>query len=504
MSTTKSAGTGEQGPLQPARAERVGQADGVTGFTEVEGRLPGRIGTAGIAFSVVGYMAPLAAMTGYLVLVIGYGNGLGAPLAFLLTGLVLVIFSVGFVALVRHVPRPGAFYSYVAASLGRPLGLGVSGISIGSYVFGMGSIAAFMGTQVQPLVAGLTGIDIQWWVWSLISLVLIGLLSFRGIEVNVKVVGVVVIIEVLIILLFNITTLFRGGPDGYALQVFTWDSFSSGSIGFALLFAVNLFSGFEATVVFREEARQPSKTIPRATFIVVISTAIFYAFSAWCLIIAVGTSTVVEASVADPAHLFTNAIAMTFGAVARDVVIALTVTSSLASALSITNLATRYTYSLGVDRVLPRSLGIVHRRFGTPHWAILITSLVAVAIIVAAVVSGSSPVELYSVLSGVVTIALSTVMLLASLSIIVFFRRNRSLKVSIWARLIAPGVAAIALCALVIFSTWNLESLVGVPSALTPIAFGLIVALFLSGIIYASWAARHRPDLYRRIGRAVE
>lgn len=58
----------------------------------------------------------------------------------------------------------------------------------------------------------------------------------------------------------------------------------SGSLGIGLLFALISYVGFEATAIFRDEARTPDRTIPRATYIALILIGVFYAVTSWALI----------------------------------------------------------------------------------------------------------------------------------------------------------------------------------------------------------------------------
>ena len=53
--------------------------------------------------------------------------------------------------------------------------------------------------------------------------------------------------------------------------------FTNGILGIAVLFALTGFIGFEATAVFRDEARDPERTIPRATYAAVLIIGAFYA-----------------------------------------------------------------------------------------------------------------------------------------------------------------------------------------------------------------------------------
>jgi len=82
------------------------------------------VGLAGVLFLTVTGSAPISAMLFNTPLVVGFGNGLGAPAAFLFATIILTIFSVGYVAMSRKVTTAGGFYSYISHGLGRELGLG--------------------------------------------------------------------------------------------------------------------------------------------------------------------------------------------------------------------------------------------------------------------------------------------------------------------------------------------------------------------------------------------
>ena len=53
-----------------------------------------------------------------------FGNGAGVPGAFILSGILYLLFSVGFTAMTRHVTGAGAFYAYISRGLGSGAGIG--------------------------------------------------------------------------------------------------------------------------------------------------------------------------------------------------------------------------------------------------------------------------------------------------------------------------------------------------------------------------------------------
>src|SRR3546814_19151118 len=67
----------------------------------------------------------------------------------------------------------------------------------------------------------------------------------------------------------------------------------AGSVATGLIFAVSCFSGFEATAIFRDEVRDPEKTIPRATYLAIAMLTIFYTVGSWAFIQALDRKSVV-------------------------------------------------------------------------------------------------------------------------------------------------------------------------------------------------------------------
>src|SRR5258708_12796595 len=81
------------------------------------------VGLWGVLFLTVTGSAPISAMLFNTPLAVGFGNGLGAPAAFLFATVILTVFSVGYVAMSRKVTTAGGFYSYISPALARDLGL---------------------------------------------------------------------------------------------------------------------------------------------------------------------------------------------------------------------------------------------------------------------------------------------------------------------------------------------------------------------------------------------
>ncbi|WP_423184977.1 APC family permease [Arthrobacter sp. NyZ413] len=465
-------------------------------------RLTGNLTTSGIVFTVLAFNAPLTVFVGLIPFVIGSGNQLGAPVTYLAACALVLCFAVGFTSMGRHLTNPGAFYAYITAGLGRPVGLGSSFLALLAYFFFLAGAFAFGGVSLESLVRDVfSGPDIQWWVYTFILIAIVGVLGYVEISLSAKVLTVFMIFEVVIIVAFDVASFAKGGPEGLTVAPFLPSNIFSGNVGLAALLGVMCYGGFEATAVFREEARNPERTIPRATYIAILSMGSMYAISAWALINGVGPSNVVAQSAEDPGGTATGAVALYLGKIAFDVVLALVCTSIFAAMIATHNISARYLYSLSMDRVFHSSLRKIHSKHGSPHVASLVTSLVAVIFIAALAIAGVDGTSLFGVLEGIAAYPLILLLLLTSVAVIVYFRRNPQYQVGVWKSTIAPGLAAISFAVVAVIGTQNVALLIGGDEVLAGILLALFYFALVSGIALSLVYRKRRPEVYARIGR---
>lgn len=464
-------------------------------------QLRGRMGPVELALTVLAFAAPLASVVGVLPLVILSG-GAGAPLAFVAAMAVLLLFSVGYTAMSRFLPNPGAFYAYISAGLNKTFGLAASFLAILGYLMvGLG-IAIFFGIVAQDLVATtFHGPTLSWWIYSLVLVAVVGVFGYFRIDLSARILAVVMVLEIGIVLVFDVAVGAHGGPDGRSLSPFAWSSFSSGSIGVAVLFAVITFLGFEATAIFREESRQPRKTIPRATYLAVILIGVLYVLTTWMLVLAYGTSQAPQVASTNAPGMFSGAMGRYVGTWASDVVSVLVVSSAFAAVLSCQNIIARYAHSLGTDRVLPAVLGKVHPRHSSPHVSSLTLTVVLAAGI--GIFSGSDPAVTYAWMAGAGGFPLLLLMFLTSVSVVVYFRKSRSRarETTLWHTVIAPTLAAVGLGTAVYLSGVNFVTLTGGATATAAILQIVIWSVFAVGLVLALFYRAKRPSIYARIGR---
>jgi amino acid transporter len=464
-------------------------------------RLRGKLGAISVILAVVAVLAPLTVVSGYIPLVIGYGNGLGAPLTFVVVAVLLALFAFGYLAMARRVPKPGAFYTYIAAGLGKRVGLAAGTFTLVYYVLLAGSTVIFGGLVLNAVIAQYFGVDLPWWLCTFALIAITTVCAYRAVDFSVRVLGVIVAVEFVIVMIFNVATLAHGGAAGFSAEPFTWDSFTSGSLAIGILFAVGIFSGFETTAIYREEVRNPTRTIRRATFGVIALLAVFYFFTTYMMISAVGTQDVVADAANDPAGLFGVAATAMVGEAFSNVTGIFVVGSVLAVVLATTNVIARYVYSLSVDGVLPRAFSAVHPKHGAPSRASLLGSGLVALLVLFVAVTAVDPNLAYGAIAGVMTFGLEFLLLLVSLAVIVYFIRNAGTGESVWNRLIAPAITVLAFAVVVVITVLNAGVVLGTSVTLTVVFFVILGLSFVGGLAFAIWAAARRPEVFARIGR---
>ncbi|GGX71521.1 APC family permease [Streptomyces anandii] len=450
---------------------------------------PNALGVLGILFFVLSAQAPLTGIAGAAPISVAIGNGAGTPAAYVLAGAMVLLFSVGFVAMGRHVVDAGAFYTYIGTGLGRTAGAGSAGVALFAYCAIQAAMYGLYGSIVAGLVDSHLGLDLPWWVWALVTMAVVQALGATGIEMGARVLAVFVTAEFSILLVFGLVTLFKGGgPEGLGVV----DSFSpsaalQGAPGVAVMFAVASMFGFEATAIYGEEARNPRRTVPRATYLAVVVVTGFFALTSWMLISAYGASHAPAAAgraleSGDSAGFVFAPIAAQFGGWVNEVLPVLLATSLFAGILTFHNSANRYLFSLGRDGRLPKGLCRLNAR-RSPWVAGWVQTVIALALVVPFALAGKDPVlTLFSWFSGLAVLAMMLLYLLTSVSVIVFFRRER-LDTRRWNTLIAPALGAVGLAGAIWLILANFTTLIGGETS-TAVWLALSVpAVLLLGVV---------------------
>jgi amino acid transporter len=429
---------------------------------KTEGRLTGHLGPIGIVFMVVAAAAPLTVIGGNMPLAMGLGNGAGAPVGFVIAALVLLVFSVGFVTMTPYVPEAGAFFSYVTVGLGERMGKGIAVVALIAYTAIQIGIYGYIGWAIDDTVGFYGGPELPWPLYSFVILAIVAVLGYRHIDLSAKVLGVALALEIGIVVVLDLVMVTKPGPAGITFASFDPSVFTQGTIGIAILFALTGFIGFEATAVFRDEARDPERTIPIATYAAVIIIGAFYAVTVWAFVVAIGpdnVTAVANQTLAGEGNMLLDTTADMLGTIGRDIVNVLLLTSLFACVLSFHNVIARYQFVLSRKGLLPARLGSVHGSHESPAFSSVVQTVTAALILGVLAVLGIDPlVGVFGSMAGVATVGMVILMLTTSISVLVFFVRNRDRVSGVWQTRIAPALAVLGLlgCLWLVLSNFTL------------------------------------------------
>ncbi|MCJ7858165.1 APC family permease [Corynebacterium kalidii] len=462
----------------------------------------GRLSTASLVFIIIAASAPLTVLAGGIPTAFSVSGLLGAPLAYVALGVILVLFAVGYGRMSSRIQNSGAFYAYISEGLGNRQGIAAAILALVSYNMMQIGLYGMFGFSAAAAVSGWTGLDVPWWVAGATGWVIVAVLGVNKIDLSAKVIGVLVVLEFLVVIAVSGLSLGHA-PEGITAQGLLPDQFFTAGIGVLLAFSIAAFMGFESGAIYSEETRDPERTVPRATYIAVGVIAVFYAFSAWALATGVGPGKVIEeATTYGPDLVFVWLAERS--PVLSDIATVLFVTSLIAALLAFHNAAARYFFSLGRAGVIPR----VFARSGTngaPVAGSLTQSALSLLVVAVFAVAGlgSDLGDLYPVLTlftwltNAAAFGLVFLLTVTGVAILVWSSRQKD-GAGVFTRVVAPLVSSIGLAVVAVLILANFDLMIdgAGPEWLVYVMPGVIIATGLGSLVWGEVLRRIRPATY--------
>jgi amino acid transporter len=521
MSDTQARPTGGE-PVGPGVVRTTGSAESVdiSGREDVHKLKKHAVGLPGVLFLTVTGAAPISAMLFNTPIAVGYGQGVGAPAAFLFATVILAIFSVGYVAMAREKTTAGGFYSYISYGLGREVGIGAGYGSVLAYSVFEASLAGGFAYFLNLKLADF-GINVGWPWLALAMVLLISILTYFDVRLSTIVLAAGLISEVVMLVIFDGFMFAHGNIPAAAINPVNafkalpasgtgGTAIAAGAIGVGLFFAFWSWVGFEMAPNYGEESRNPKRNVPRALYISVIGLGIFYILTSWAPFAGYATTdAAARQAQGDAAHFYLNPANNIAGHWVGSILSYLIITGSFACGMAFHNTAARYGYSLGREGLLPHALGRTHPRFKSPFVASITQSIIAALIVLGfALFTGTDDpqsqayLQLYGLMAVMGVIVILSVQALVSLSIFLYFERHPERSGHWWKTRLAPAVA-FATQGYVVFLLFDNISFLGsgysYANWLGPIDL-LVIGV---GIIYAFYLKSSNRQKFESAGRLI-
>ncbi|WKK22733.1 APC family permease [Streptomyces olivoreticuli] len=487
----------------------TGTTSEISTFKGQERRLRAdRIGLAGLLLSVVAASAPLMVTAGVMPTTYGTMGIVGQPLLFVILGVVLTLFSFGYAEMSRHVHNAGAFYAYIARGLGGTAGAAASVVALVAYSALQFGIYGIFGFELAGLLDKHLGISIAWWVPALAAVLAVGVLGWLKIDLNAKVLGALLLVECVMVVVFDFAGIASPGKEGVSFHAFDPTTLGGG-LGTALCFTIAAFVGFEQAAVYAEETSRPQVVVARVTFLAVGFVALFFAVSSWALSVAAGPGSVVGLAREQGPNLLFALTEDRLGGAVADVMHVFYVTGMFAAMLSFHNVVARYAFAMGREGLLPAAMGRTTKGSGAPaHGSLLQSAVSVLAVVLFAVTDGrpngdpTAPIQrLFTWTGNVGALGVIVLMAAASAAVIAFFVRRGAARAQA-PRLIASGLAGLALLVIGCYAVKDFDVLLGADpgSPLRWILPGIIGAAVVAGICFGVVLKYLRPAVHAGIG----
>ena len=466
----------------------------------------GKIGVFSLVFFVVAGASPLTGLVGGMPIAILSGNGAGVPGIYILSGLILLLFSIGFITMSRYISNSGAFYAYISVGLGRKLGVSGLGLAILTYVAIELAIVAMFGMFTQIFFNAYVGFDLPWWVYSIAMLLVVCLLGIERIEIGGRVLGLLMLLEVgiavIIAAVAAIDTAQRGALD---FTSFSPSILFSGNVGITLVFGLAGFIGFEATAIYTEECRSPERTVPVATIIAVLLITVFFTFCSWAMIQPYGADAVQAEVAKDPSLFVFNIGEHYFGKWIVVLINFLLITSLFAATQSFHNTIARYFYNMARDGIFWSKLAAIHPNKFTPYMASIWQTITMVAIVaVLAILKQDPMVDIFTWGSTIATMSILVLQILVSSAVINYFQNNTHLQQSPWKVLWIPILASIGMLIALWIVMSNLHEISGLTSNWVYLIPALVFGSAIFGYVYAIILKKLRPAIFTKLDEIMK
>jgi putrescine importer len=344
----------------------------VTAGADGEGHLKRVLGVPSLVLFGMVYMVPLTVFTTYGIVTQLTGGRLSV--AYLVTLAAMVFTARSYARMSAAFPVAGSAYAYTQKSFGAPIGFLAGWSLLLDYLFlpmlNYLVIGIYMAAAIPAVPA---------WVFIVGSVVLVTVLNIVGIvsvaRANFLLLALQLIFIVVLVVMAFVTITKMGSVN--LVAPFTGDGSVGGAspifAGAAILCLS--FLGFDAVSTLSEEAKDPTRTVPKAIMIATVACGLMF----------IGLSYVSQ--LVFPSNQFadvdagsTDVMLAAGGQFLNVFFTAAYVAGCIGSALTSQASVARILFAMGRDGILPRKVfGHVSLRFATPTFAILFVSVISLA-----------------------------------------------------------------------------------------------------------------------------
>jgi amino acid transporter len=215
-------------------------------------------------------------------------------------------------------------------------------------------------------------------VFAVLFLGLVTYAAFRDIQVSSRVGLVLETISIGIIIIITAIVVGKHGTVVDPVQL-NFAKMPVGGVMSAMAFAVFSFVGFESAATLAKESSNPQRNVPFAVIGSAAAAGTFFVIMSYCMILGMDDN---SGAIGGSSSPFADMTAKAGLPWAAGVVYFAAMISAFACALACINAGSRMFYSMGRYQFLHGSMGLVHATHKTPYFAVYISALITLIIVV--------------------------------------------------------------------------------------------------------------------------
>lgn len=380
----------------------------------------------------------------------------------------------------RYTSSPGSLYTYAGMILPPWLGATAGWSLLLAYIATASSVIGGFYQYANLLIRDATGHVMS---TALLALIVTGVsiwIAWRDVKISTRVMLWIEAVSVLfIITVVGLVLARRGGHID--MSQFRLQGVTGSGLRLGLVLALFSFVGFESATTLGSEARNPLKTIPRAVLESSMLGGAFFTLCAYTEVLgfrAVGKD--LGASDA-PMHVLATLV----GAPVLGLLIDMGALVSLfAGTLACITAAARVLMLMSHDGLAHRKLQTTHAKNETPHLAVLVTGIAAVAPVAVLALDGAAGLDVYGWMGSLATYGFIVAYALVCVALPRYLRAQGA------ATPVARIISLAAFAAMLLALIGNLYPVPEGPYGKLPYVY---LAYLAAGLLWFAFGTRGKP-----------
>lgn len=327
-----------------------------------------------VVFFGLAFMAPTTMFSTYGVTVTSTNGMIPTAYAFALITMLFTAYS--YAQLVKAFPNAGAAYTFTQKSISPHMGFIVGWTIILDYVF-----SPMISALLNAIALNAIFPSIPMFVWIISFIIIITSVNILGIKLAANFNTILFFLQIFSFVLFLILSI-KGLHAGKGVgTLFSTVPFYDSEIKVpALLSIIPIlcfsFLGFDAVTTLSEETKDPTKTLPRAIYLITLIGGFMFILGSYFLQLIFPEFQ----SFKNPESAYIDIAMYVGGNIFTSIFNAIGLTAGFASAVASGASASRILYAMGREDVLPKKIfGYLSPKHRTPVFNILIIGVIALS-----------------------------------------------------------------------------------------------------------------------------